>query len=133
MNPEDRRAFDRLLAVNRAARIPLLLKNEVGMLPCPADVPWRGKFEAAVDPLKKVLWQEAAERLTAFAAEVPDAPAVWGNLACIRSWLGEDEAACEALQRFAALDIPLEDAVEAEATAMLLRPPRWATRSTCSA
>ena len=120
LDPEDRETMERLIYLNRSAEIPLLLKSDPAMLPCPPDAPWRAKFEAAMAPLKKAQWQETADRLTALAAEVPDAPAVWNNLALVRSWLADEAGACEALQKFAALAVPLEDAVEAEAMAMLM-------------
>ena len=39
-------------------------------------------------------WQTAAERLAALAADVPDAPVVWRNLATLRGWLA-DNAGCD--------------------------------------
>ena len=112
--------MERLIYLNRSAEIPLLLKSDPAMLPCPPDAPWRAKFEAAIAPLKKAQWQETADRLTALAAEVSDAPAVWNNLALVRSWLADEAGAREAFQKFAALPVALEDAVEAEAIAMLI-------------
>ena len=120
LSPNDRHVTERLIHFNRAANVPLLLKADPGMMPCPADVPWQTKFDAAMEPMKRAHWQETADRLTALAAELPDAPAVWINLGRIRSWLADDAGAGEALRRFAALDVRPEDAVEAEATAMLL-------------
>ena len=120
LDPQDRETMERLMHVNRSAEIPLLLKSDPAMMPCPPNVAWRAKFEAATAPLKKALWQETADRLTALAAEVTDAPAVWNNLALVRSWIADDAGAREALQKFAALPVPLEDAVEAEAMAMLM-------------
>jgi hypothetical protein len=117
--PEDRESMERLIHLNRSAEIPMLLKSDLTMLPCPPDAPWRGRFEAALAPLRAAEWQETADRLTALAAEAPDSPAVWNNLAAVRSWLADEEGTREALQKFAALAVPLEDAVESEATAML--------------
>lgn len=121
LNPNDRHVTERLIYFNRAANVPLLLKADPGLMTCPADVPWREKFEAAMEPMKRAQWQETADRLAALADEVPAAPVVWNNLGRIRSWLGDDGAG-EALRRYAALDVPLDDAVEAEATALLLSP-----------
>ena len=67
LNPEDRECVERLIAINGSAEIPLLLKCDPPMLPCPPDAPWRAKFEAAVAPLRKALWQEAAESSPATA------------------------------------------------------------------
>jgi hypothetical protein len=123
--PEDREPMERLIHINQSAEIPLLLKSDLTLLPCPPDAPWRAKLEAAIAPLKKAQWQEVADRLTALATEVADAPVVWNNLAVVRSWIADEAGAREALQRFAAGHplagaVPLEDAVEAEALAMLL-------------
>ncbi len=120
LDPQDRESMERLMHVNRSAQIPLLLKSDAAMLPCPPDVPWRAKFDAAMAPLRKARWQETAEGLTALAAEVSDAPAVWNDLALVRSWLGDEAGAGEAFQKLAALPVPWEDAMEFEAIAMLL-------------
>ena len=121
LDPEDRETMERLLYVNRSAEIPMLLKSDPLMLPCPPDAPWLAKFEAAMAFLKKAQWQETADRLTALTADVSDAPAVWNNLALVRSWLADEAGASEAFEKFAALPVPLEDAVECEALAMLMR------------
>jgi hypothetical protein len=122
MNPNDRQVIERILYFNRSPNVPLLLKADPGMAPCPADVPWREKFEAAMEPMKRALWRETADRLTALAAEVSNSPVIWNNLARIRSWLADDVGAIEALRRYAALPVSLDDAAEAEATAMFLNP-----------
>ena len=111
--------MERLIAINGSGEIPLLLKCDPPMLPCPPDAAWRAKFEAAMSFMKLAQWQETADRLTALAAETPNAPAVWNNLALVRSWLADEAGACAARQKFAGLAVSLEDAVEAEATAML--------------
>lgn len=112
--------MERLVYLHGSDEIPLLLKSGPPLLSCPADVPWRDKYETALEPLKKGQWQAAADRLTALSAELPDAPAVWDNLAVVRSWLADDATASEAYFKFASLDVPLDDAVEATAMGMLL-------------
>ncbi len=107
LDPEDHETMERLISINRSAEIPLLLKSDLTMLPCPPDAPWRAKFEAAIAPLKKAQWQETADRLTALAAEASDAPAVWNNLALARSWIADEAGAREALLKLAALPIAL--------------------------
>ncbi len=71
-------------------------------------------------------WQTAAERLTALAADVPDSPVIWRDLAILRGWLADNPGCVDALRRYAAIRATeadgLEDAVEAEATAMFLSP-----------
>jgi hypothetical protein len=118
----DHRAANRLMQLNGAMDIPLLLRADAPLEVAPPDAPWRTKFEAAMEPLKKANWLETTTRLTALAAEIPDVPAVWHNLAVIRGWVADNDGARDALLRYAALPVPLESAVEAMATAMLLDP-----------
>jgi len=79
-------------------------------------------LQQALEAAAQLHWQEAADRLTALSEESPTEPAIWSSLASVRGWLGDRAGMVEALQRYAALDIPLDDAVEAETLAMLLLP-----------
>ena len=74
---DDRRPLEVLAALSQAADIPLLLREEPPLEPCPDDAPWKDRFDEALQPASQGDWQTAAERLTALAADVPDAPAVW--------------------------------------------------------
>jgi hypothetical protein len=58
--------------------------------------------------------------LADLAAEVTDSPAIWNNLALVRSWLADNTGARDAFRKYASLDVPLQDAVESEAIAMLI-------------
>ncbi len=117
---EDEQPVEMLIELNRSANVPLLLKDDPIVAPCPADALWKGRFEEAVAPLVSGHWQGTAEKLAALAEEVADSPTIWRNLATLRGWLADNTGCIEALQRFAATETPLEDAVEAEALAMLL-------------
>lgn len=99
--------------------VPLLMKADLPMASCPDDAPWKARFEEAMAPIQKGNWQAAADRLTALAEEIDDSPAIWQHLAMLRGWLADKSGCIEALRKFASLDVPLEDAVEAEALAML--------------
>jgi len=117
---DDRHALEMLVELNRAAEVPLLLKDERPLAPCPDGAPWKARFDAAMDPVALGNWQAAADGLSALAAAAAESPAVWQNLATVRGWLADTSGCIEALRRYAALDVPLEDAVEAETLAMLL-------------
>ncbi|MEN6450763.1 MAG: hypothetical protein ABFC96_09745 [Thermoguttaceae bacterium] len=121
---QDQRAESMAAAMSRAADVPLLLREDIPTGNCPADAPWKHRFTEAMAPADLIDWQTAADRLAALAAEVPDAPVIWKNQAILRGWLGQNDAAAEAWRKYAALRAAepdgLEDAVEAEATAMLL-------------
>jgi len=124
LNAEDDRPIQLLAELSHAADTPLLLRVEWLPKPCPADAPWKDRFEQALEADARGEWRLAAERFAALAAEFPDAQAAWWNLAVFRTWLADDAGAAEALRKYAALRAAeldgLDDAVEAEARAMLL-------------
>jgi hypothetical protein len=121
---EDDRPAELLTALIAAVDVPLLLRDNRSIAPCPDGVAWKDRFNQAVQPLALADWRTAAERLTALSADVPDQPIVWRNLAALRGWLADNAGAIEALRKYAAIRAReaggLEDAVEAEAEAMFL-------------
>lgn len=117
---EDGQPVQMLVELNRSANVPLLLKDIRPLPSCPDDVPWKPRFEEAMVPAKTGKWQAAAEKLALLAQEVGTSPVIWRTLATFRGWLADTPGCIEALQKLAALDVPLDDAVEAEAVAMLL-------------
>jgi hypothetical protein len=124
LTEDDERPRQMLARVCQAADIPLLLREDPPLGRCPEGAPWKRRFDDALQPVGLGDWQTAVERLTALAAEVPDSPVVWRNLATLRAWLADNPGCIEALHKYSALRAPdadgLEDAVEAEATAMFL-------------
>ncbi len=124
LSEQDPHPVTMLIELNRTPGVPLLLKDDPPLARCPDDAPWKTRFEQAMEPIQSGHWLAAAERLTALAAEVEGSsaigsPAIWRNLATLRGWLADDSGLIEALKKFAALDVSLDEAVEAEATAML--------------
>jgi hypothetical protein len=124
VSEQDRRPAELLSALSQAIDIPLLLRDHQPLPPCPEDVPWKKRFTEAMSLAMRGDWQNGAERLTALAADVPESPVVWRNLATLRGWLGQNADCIDALRRYAALRAAeadgLEDAVEAEAEALFL-------------
>ena len=118
----DREPIEKLVGLNRSPGVPLIMKGADPLQPAPLGAPWAGKLEEAYQRLASIRWQEAAERLAKLAAEQPDAPVVWRSLATVRGWLADHPGAVDALRKYAALDVPRDDAVEAELLAMLLEP-----------
>ena len=84
----------------------------------------------AIEPALRGAWRLAADKLTALAAKVGDWPAIWHNIAVLRTWLAETPRAVEALRKYAAQQIPLDDAVEAEGAGPVARPRVRRSRST---
>jgi hypothetical protein len=121
---QDERPAQLLAALSQAADVPLLLRDDAPMTPCPQDAPWSGRFNEAMQAATLGDWAAAADRLTALAGEVTDSTIVWRNLALLRGWLADNAGCREALHRYAAIRSAeadgLEDAVEAEAEAMFL-------------
>jgi hypothetical protein len=113
-----------LSAIAHAPDIPLLLRSEPFLQPCPEDVAWKDRFHEAMQATSLGNWRKAADLLTGLAADAPDSPILWRNLAATRGWLAENDGAIEAWRKYAALRARepngLEDAVEAEALAMFL-------------
>jgi hypothetical protein len=120
--PQDRQIQAVLSDLARSKDVPLLLKEHWVPDEAPQDAAWKAEYAAALEPLHFVAWTEAAERLTALADKQPKAPQVWRSLAILRSWLADHQGAAEAWRKLASLEIPVDDAVEAEAVAQLIDP-----------
>jgi hypothetical protein len=118
--PQDQHTLQLLMRINGSPQVPLLFKEEPEFLPAPAGVSWKAKFDEALEPAHRGAWRVAADQFTALASVAADSPALWHNLAVLRGWLADDAGAVEALRKLAALDVPRDDAVEAEALAQLL-------------
>ena len=120
----DDRPLELLSAISQTADIPLLLRENPPLVLCPDDAAWKDRLTEVMKLIGVADWQTAAERLAALAVEVPDSPAIWRNLATVRGWLADNRGCIDALRKYASLRARepdgLEDAVEAEATAMFL-------------
>ena len=122
LNQQDKGAMELLMRLDRTPTVSLLVKEARNpVVDVPEGAPWRSAFAAAMEPLSHGQWSEVANRLTALVQRSPDAAPAWRNLAILRGWLLDDSAA-EAWRKYAALALPLDDAVEAEALAQLLDP-----------
>jgi tetratricopeptide (TPR) repeat protein len=118
--PDDERSAERLMAMNLSPDIPLLLKEDRRLMARPDNPPWKDHFDEADKAIRSARWQEGVELLTALSRDYPDVPAIWHNLAMLRGWLADDDAAIDAWRTFARLQVPHDDAVEAETLAMML-------------
>jgi hypothetical protein len=102
--------------------VPLLAKQDMPLVPPPDDVLWKSSFAAALEPALRGSWRLSADKLTELVGQVGDWPAIWHNIAVLRTWLADTPRAVEAWRKYAAQPIPLDDAVEAEALAQSLDP-----------
>ncbi len=124
MTSKDSRPQELLSALSQARDIPLLLRDDAVILPCPDDAAWKNQFTEALQAVALGDWQTGADRFAAMAAETPNSQVLWRNLATLRGWLTDNDGCGEALRKYASLRAAdadgLDDAVEAEAQAMFL-------------
>ena len=121
ISPEkDNAALEMLVRLNLESGLPLLLRQDYALLDPPAGVEWRGEYEEAVRLTSRGHWRKAAEKLEGLLTSSGPEPVIVFGLALLKGWLGEPEAMADGLHRFASLEVPEQDAVEAEALAQLV-------------
>ncbi len=120
IDQDNRQLLNTLIQLNRSPDVPLLLKDNSLLESPPDGAIWKDRFEEAISPAYMGNWRWAAGRLATLAEEFPDAPAIRRSIATLRGWLADTPGCCDALRKYAAMDVPMEDAVEATAEAMLL-------------
>ncbi len=116
-NDAPRRAIAQLHA---RRDIPILLRRSQPRQAASEDVPWLDRLTEAMTSMLQGRFCRAEEQTAALAAEVPGEPLPWQVLVELRSALADTHGEAEALRRLAALDVSWDDAVEAEARAMLV-------------
>jgi tetratricopeptide (TPR) repeat protein len=120
MDPANEAAETMVLRLNTAP-LPLVYKDDLRIALHPTEPAWKQDFDLAVAHLRHCEWQRAAEAFARLAADkAPQAPAVWRNLAIAHTSLADNQRAAAAWHKLATLDIPLDDAAEAEALAQVL-------------
>lgn len=112
-----------LMRINMLREVPLLLKQDYIYAECPEGVEWAEDFEAAKKLALRGAWIAACEALDALEEKYPGQPAILRNIAILSGWVGQRDEAVVAWKKYARLkDVPLDDAVEAEALAQMLDP-----------
>jgi len=117
---DDQRAMSLLVQLNSSAEVPLLMKEDRTLQQCADDAPFKDAFQEAAALADRARWLDAASRFEALAEQHPDESTIWRNLSLLRAWLADVPGCVAALEKFASLDVPLEDAAEAEALARIL-------------
>jgi hypothetical protein len=118
----DNRGLELLLRMNLQAGLPLLMRDYLILAECPPDVSWRKPYLDAMRHSDRGLWRKAETGVAKLRKEAGPAPAIVSSLALLRGWLGNVEQFAAGLHEYAALDVPTDDAVEAEALAQLVDP-----------
>jgi tetratricopeptide (TPR) repeat protein len=119
---EDARAREVLAALNHYSGLPLLLRDQLRFRPWPEDAPWRADAEKAARLADHGKWQQAVAAIDKLGAKHGADPTLVFNRALLGGWLADDRALVAGLHAYAQLDVPLDDAIEAEAIAQLLDP-----------
>jgi len=119
---EDNRGVELLLRMNLQAGLPLLMRESWQLLDAPRDAPWQEEFAQAAHFSMRGLWRQAEALFAQLHEKVGAEPAVVYNLALLRGWLGDVNRFATGLHAYAKLDVPLDQAVEAEALAQLVNP-----------
>lgn len=118
--PDDEFPVSMVMQLSGAEMLPALLRDVNRLGPCPDGVAWSKDFAKAYAETQEADWISAEKSWSDLAAGAgKSSPAVWTNLATTRAWIADLPGAVLALRQLAALDIPLDDAVEAEALAQL--------------
>ena len=119
---DDTRAYEALVGLNHYSGLPLLLRDQLAFHPWPEDVPWRDEAQQASYLADQGKWQQAVAIVDRLGLSHGAHPTLVFNRALLGGWLVDDRALVAGLHAYAQLDVPLDDAIEAEAVAQLLDP-----------
>lgn len=109
--------------IQSAQGVPLPLKDiRLRFASAPEGVAYKAEFDAALADANDGRWLTAAEKFDALMFRAAGCAALWHNLGLLRSYLANEAGAAEALRRYASLDVPFDDAVDAEMLALSLDP-----------
>lgn len=116
----DDRALEVVVRLNHYSGLPLLLREQLRLRPAPADAAWKDRAQEADRHADHGRWQQAVEVVDRLGREFGADPALVYNRALLAGWLADDSTLVAGLHAYAGLDVPIDDAVEAEAIAQLL-------------
>jgi tetratricopeptide (TPR) repeat protein len=119
---DDTRSREVLAALNHYSGLPLLLRDQLRFRPWPADAPWKAEAEKATRLADNGKWREAVSIIDQLGQKHGADPALVFNRALLGGWLADDRMLVAGLHAYSQLDVPPDDAVEAEAIAQMLDP-----------
>ena len=120
---DDTSPTNMLVRISQSDSVPLLLKEDQSLARCPETSPAHEEFEKAFELYERGVWLKARDRFKQIADQFPTEFGAVKNTAILETLIGDNAAAIASYHRYAQLeDIPLHDAVEAEALAQLLDP-----------
>jgi hypothetical protein len=117
---DDPRALELLVSLNHYSGLPLLLRDNLRLQSWPADASWKAEAEKASRLADLGKWLEAAGIIDHLGGTHGAVPTLLYNRAVLAGRLADDRALVAGLHAYAQMEVPLDDAVEAEAIAQLL-------------
>lgn len=114
---KDEHAKQLLVEIQKNPSVPLVAKDDPDFMPPPDGAPWKFEFDRAYQRAREGQWKLSEEKFSALTPLAGQSPALWWNLAVLRGRQADEQGMAEALHRYAGLDVPLDNAVEAEALA----------------
>ena len=119
---KDARALELIVNLNHYSGLPLLLRDQLRLRDWPAGVSWAKEAEQASRLAEQGKWQSAVEIIDRLGATHGADPTLVYNRTVLGGWLADDRALVAGLHAYAQFEVPLDDAIEAEAIAQLLDP-----------
>lgn len=119
---EDTRSRELLIGLNHYSGLPLVLRDQLRFRPWPTGVSWIKDAQQASDLADHGRWQQATAVVDRLGHQYGADPTLVHNRALLGGWLADERALVAGLHAFAQMDVPRDDAVEAEAAAQLLDP-----------
>jgi hypothetical protein len=118
----DSRALELLVSLNHYSGLPLLLRDNLRLREWPTDVKWKSEAQDASRLSDLGRWQQAVEIVDGLGSKYGADPTLVYNRAILGGRLADDRALVAGLHFYAQMEVPLDEAVEAEAMAQLLDP-----------
>lgn len=117
---QDQQPLQMLTRIAQSPSVPMHFREDLPWENAPAKAAWHAKFEQGLEWVGQGHWRRGLKTFDELSTSAADSPAVWKNLAMLRSYMADDSGAVAAWRKLASLDIPTDEAVEAEAMAQLL-------------
>lgn len=118
----DTRALELLVRLNQVSGLPLMLRDHLYMQEAPEGHPAEEQHNFAQALAAHGQWGPASAVFDKLCHSYPDVASLHYNRALVHGWLGDLETFAAGLHEFARRDVPLDEAVEAEAVAQIVDP-----------
>ncbi len=130
---QDHRALELLVRMNQVSGLPLMLRDRMALRGLPAGHPLAAEVETIQRMAAAGRWRSAAAQIDDLLPDHLDVPLLIYNRALLSGYMADPKNFAAGLRLYARQDVPLDDAVEAEAIAQLVDtdsqdPPTKAVR-----